>query len=386
MRVEDSVFLYCPTWDAPFQLSKHHLARQWARSRRVLYVEVPPNPLSFWTRREESARLWGRYWHGPVQVTEHLWVHTFFYPLPYRGGRTGLGGKWVNTFNQMVVKPQLLRVLEHLGFDNPILFLGNAGAISLLNSIPHRLLVYHCSDDFTLVPSFPASFPELEEELIRRCDLVIVTAEELRRAKKHLNPNIVTITNGADVEHFARTNAPETQLAPDLANLQRPVVGYIGSIFRWINQQWIKDAATQLPNWSFVFVGPLQTDISLLTGLPNVHFLGPKPYSDLPTYLCGFDVATVPFTINELTLRASPIKFYEYLASGVPVVASRLPDLEPFSDLAQLVENAEEFVLALQRAVREDTVEARQRRMAEAKKHSWDVRCAQIDAVIGRLL
>ncbi|MDA2936699.1 glycosyltransferase [Acidobacteria bacterium AH-259-A15] len=376
------VLLYGPFWDAPARLSKHHLARYWAQTRRVLYVDSPPNPLSFYTRREEAVALWKRYRHGPIKLAERLWIHTYLYPLPYRGSFTGFGGRWVNTFNQMVIRGQLLRSLQHLEFERPVLFVCSAHALPLVNHIPHRLLVYHCSDDYTLVPSFPASFPELEAELIRRCDVVITTTEELGKAKAHLTPNLFTVKNGADVKHFARTQAPETPLAPELASLSKPVVGYVGSVFRWINQEWVRHAATELRDWNFVFVGPQQTDVSLLRSLPNVHFLGPRPYSDLPQYLRGFHVAIVPFAMNELTLRASPIKFYEYLASGLPIVATRLPDLEPLEHLVGLVRTAAEFVEALQEAVQKDSPAARKARMSAAEKHSWEARFKQIDAVL----
>lgn len=382
MNLPDIILLYGPTWDAPSQVSKHHLARYWARSRRVLYVEAPPNPLSFYTRREETIRLWKRYRRGPVQVAERLWVYTFFYPLPYRGSRIGLGGRWVNALNQAVIRPQLLRVLRRLGLERPILFLGSACALPLVDHIPHRLLVYHCSDDYTLVPSFPASFPELEAELIRRCDVVIATAEELRQAKQHLNPSIFTVTNGAQVEHFARTQAPETQIAPELAGLPHPVVGYIGSVFRWIDQEMIAFAAQQRPSWNFAFVGPIQADVSTLRRYPNIHLLGPRPYQDLPSHLKGFDVAIVPFVLNEVTLRASPIKFYEYLASGVPVVATRLPDFEPFDHLVGLVHTPEEFVAALEESMQVDSSEAKKARMAEAQNHSWEARFKQMDSLL----
>ena len=378
----DIILLYGPTWDQPGQLSKHHLARHWARTRKVLYVESPPNPLSFFTRREETNRLWQRYRHGPFQVAERLWVHTFFYPLPYRGRCIGLGGQWVNQFNQRVIRNQLQKVLKRLQFNMPILVVGSAHALPLAEHIPHSLMVYHCSDDFTQVPSFPESFPGLETELLRRCDLVICTAEELRRLKGHLNPNTITVPNGAQVEHFANCKAPDKQIASELVDLPKPIVGYIGSVFRWINQEWVAQAARQLPDWSFVFIGPLQTDISLLRKLSNVYFLGPRPYTDLPLYLRGFDVAIVPFVINSLTLCVSPIKFYEYLASGTPVVASRLPDLEPLSKFSYLVEKSNEFVQALQRAVSDETPEACNKRINESRNHSWANRCGEVDQII----
>ncbi|MFQ5685033.1 MAG: glycosyltransferase [Candidatus Scalindua sp.] len=382
----DILFLYGPTWDQPAQVSKHHLARYFSRGRRVLYVENPIHPLSFLTRREEALRLWKRYLNGPIEENERLWVSTFFYPLPYRGSRICLGGQWVNIVNQTVIRPQLLRLLDHLDFELPILFVGCAYALPLIEQIPHSLLVYHCSDDFTLTSSFPASFSDLEEELIRRCDVVITTSEELCQAKIHLGSKFVTVTNGAEIEHFASTQAPDTQLAPELADLPQPIVGYIGSVFEWIDQEWVIQAARKLPTWSFVFIGPLMTDISKLRDLPNIHYLGPRRYEDLPKYLRGFDVTTVPFVTNDVTLRASPIKFYEYLASGVPIVATNLPDFEPLSDCAYLVKDATQFSSALQRAVSEDSQEKRQLRMTESQKYSWEVRGAQVNEIIENAL
>ena len=203
----------------------------------------------------------------------------------------------------MIVRPQLSKRLQALDFNKPVLLVCSAHALPLVDHIPHRLLMYHCSDDYTAVPSRQASFDQLERELIQRCDVVITTSDELRRAKENLNPSIVTVRNGVDFEHFSRTQT-ETEVAHELAGLPRPVVGYIGSVFRWIEQEWVSQAARRLPTWSFVFIGPRQTNVSRLEALPNVHFLGPRPYNLLPKYLRGFDVATVPFTYNTLRVRA----------------------------------------------------------------------------------
>lgn len=380
------VVLYAPTWDSAAQMSKHHLARYWSRSRTVLYVEAPAHPVSLLTRRGETARIAARCLTGPVRVGERLWVQSCFSALPYRARPRPLAGAWVNEMNQRILGPQVRRALRRLAIRNPVVLAGGAHALPMLDSLAPRLLAYHCSDDYTRQDNFPASFATLERDFAERCDLVITTSEELRRAKAHLHRNVHAVPNGADVEHFARTQDAGTQIAPELGGLPRPVIGYVGSVFEWIDQDMIAHAAATRPSWTFAFVGPIGTDVQRLRALPNIRFLGPRPYASLPRYLKGFDVATVPFVFHDVTLRASPVKFYEYLASGVPVVATRLPDFEPLGHLVQLVSTPEEFVAGVERALVTETPAARAARMKEATRHSWTVRFNEIDRLIEEAL
>ena len=378
----DILMLYGPTWDGPSRTNKHHLARYWGKRNRVLYVEVPPNPLSFFTRRDEALRLVYRWFTSLRQLAQGVWVKSYFWPVPYRGETWLTSRRLVNELNQVFVAPHLRRSLRGLGFDKPIIFAISAYGLRLVKEIPRSLLVYQCNDDVTVAKGCPESFRLIELEFGRACDLVVTVTDELRRAKSRLNSNIFTVPNGAEVDHFARTQAPDTLMAQELRDLPRPIVGYIGSVFQWLDQSMIAHAAQVHPDWSFVFVGLISTNVDQLRVLPNVHLLGPRPYADLPSHLKGFDVATVPFIFHDVTMRASPIKFYEYLASGVPIVATRLPDFEPFAHLAGLVTTPEEFVAALEDAIAHDTPEKRQARMAEAQNHSWEARFAQIDHLI----
>jgi glycosyltransferase involved in cell wall biosynthesis len=381
------IILYGPTWDAPSQVSKQHLARHWAQQgHRVLYVEAPFHPLSLASRPREVGRLWQRYIGGPKQVETNLWVQAYPVLFPYRAGWPLVGTDWMVRLNQALVRPQLTILCRRLGFHRPLVLVGTATALPLLDALEPSLVLYHCSDDYTRQSTFPTSFRELERDLITCCDLVICTSEALRQAKAHLHPHTYAVANGAQVVHFARTQAPNTPVAQELRDLPRPIVGYIGNVFQWLDQEMIAYAARERSEWSFVFVGPITTDVNQLQVLLNVHFLGPRPYDDLPSYLKGFDVTTVPFIFHDVTLRASPIKFYEYLASGVPLVASRLPDFESFAHLVGLVTTPDEFVAALEDAIAHDTLEKRQARMAEAQNHSWEARFAQIDRLIEEAL
>ena len=376
------LILYAPGWDTPSRLSKHHLAHYWARHNRVLWVETPPNPLTFLKRPSYAAQRLRLWLSGPQQVEENLWVHTFFYPALYHGVSPLTNSLRLNALNQAVIRPQLQRDLRRLNMERPLIIVGLPQAVDCLRGIPRRLLIYHCADEFTRVAVFPPSLADLERRLLAETDLVIATAEPLRAAKALYNSRTFCVRNGANADHFARVQSPETPIAAEIRDLPRPIVGYVGSVFEWIDQEMIAFAARERPDWSFVFVGPLTTDVTVLRSRPNIHILGPRPYADLPQYLKGFDVATVPFAYHEVTLKASPIKFYEYLASGVPVVAIRIPDFEEFDGLVELFANWDEFMAALDQAVTHDTPEAQSARMAEARKHSWETRFAKIDSLI----
>ena len=237
------VLLYGPTWDAPSQMSKQHLARHWARDgHRVLYVEVPFHLFSLASRPQEVCQLWRRYVRGPQQVEHNLWVQAYPVLCPYRAGWPLASTRWMLRLNQALVRPQLAALYRRLGFRRPLVLVGTATGLPLLNALEPSLVVYHCSDDYTRQPTFPASFVRLEKDLIHRCDLVICTAEALRQAKAHLHPHIHTVANGAQVEHFARTQASDTPISQELRDWPRPIVGYIGSVFQWLDQEMIAHA------------------------------------------------------------------------------------------------------------------------------------------------
>ena len=326
--------------------------------------------------------MWGRFAGGPVEVADRLWVQAYPSAVPYRAGVPLAGSPMARWVNQIIPRGLVRRSAHRASVDRPVVVVGTATALPLVDRLDPSLVVYHCSDDYASQPNFPASFLQHERSLMDRADLVICTAEELTRVKAPLHANTHTVTNGADVEHFTSTQDGATVVAPDVAGLPGPVIGYIGTVFEWVDVQLLARAAQARPSWNFVLIGPVATDVSVIESLPNVHLLGPRPYGELPGYLKGFDVAIVPFIFHDVTRRASPVKFYEYLASGVATVATRLPDLERFESLAGLYDGYDEFMAALDAGVADKSVDAREARMQAAGENSWTARFAQIDGLI----
>jgi len=234
-------------------------------------------------------------------------------------------------------------------------------------------VVYDCMDEHTGFGTHGAGTAEDERRLLDESDLVLVTSRPLLDRVRKVRPDALQLPNAADAQRFAHLPA---RSASPLAKLARPVVGYYGAIAAWFDAEAIALAARRHPDWSFVLVGDTKgAALESLEGRSNVHLPGEVPYADLPGYLAAFDVCTIPFQRTPLTEATNPVKLYEYLATGKPVVARRLPELEPFSDVIALHDTAEEFVDALERAVKaEDGAALVARRRAIAFENTWEIR------------
>ncbi len=176
--------------------------------------------------------------------------------------------------------------------------------------------------------------------------------------------------------HFRRALDPETVVPEELARLPHPRIGFFGLIADWVDLDLMAYVAKAFPNCSVVFVGKSITDISALEQLPNVHFLGRKPYADLPAYCKGFDVAVMPFRINELTLNANPLKVREYLAAGLQVVSTQIPEVEVLG-LCRMASSPEAFVREIEAALAEDPGPSAERSEA-IRSESWESRAETI--------
>jgi glycosyltransferase involved in cell wall biosynthesis len=377
----DFVLLYAPPWFGPTRFSKHHLALHLAREGdRVLYVEAPLTPLNARQGRHFVAEL-ARAQLPPRRVGEQLWTHRQFAPVPYHAATALTSTRAANRLSQRLLAPQLRRDLRRLGMTRPILIAGLPHAVDLVPLLPHAAVVYHCADDYAHVRGFPSTLPTLEAELCRRADLVVTTSETLARDRQPLNPRTYWVPNGAEIEHFARDVAP----AGEVARLPGPRIGFVGGLSEWVDFELLARLARARPTWSLVLVGPYGVDATELGQLPNVHLLGPRPYARVPSYLAAMDVALIPFKQDPVTFHADPIKAYEYLAAGVPVVATDLPALRRLQPVVRLASTPEAFEREIAAALAEGRDAGRAARQAEATRHGWRARFDQIDHLLADL-
>jgi hypothetical protein len=185
------------------------------------------------------------------------------------------------------------------------------------------------------------------------------------------------------VEHFAQ-GALETRygLGDDLAT---PLIGYFGSWASWFDVDLVRTVAQKHPEWTFVLIGSGPADMSGLSQLANVKLIGEVPYHSLPAYLSEFDACIIPFKLLPVTATTDPVKFYEYLAAGKPVIATDLPELRPYRDMVCLAGTPSEFEQSIKRALAEDTDDKRRQRKAFAQRHSWPSRFLDYDQEIREL-
>lgn len=236
-------------------------------------------------------------------------------------------------------------------------------------------VVYDCLDELSGFPFQPSELLSLESTLIQESDLVLAAGRKLYEKCAPLARRCCFLPNAADFEHFHR---PGEKVV--LAEFNGPVVGYFGALAEWFNSDWVHAAAVRHPEWQFVLIGLNSgADLKALERLPNVRLLGERPYNDLPSYLHRFDAAIIPFREDALTQATNPVKFYEYLCAGKPVVTSDLPELLPFQGLYYPAQTEEEFQQQLEAAVGENDPPRRAARIALASQHTWDARARVLE-------
>ena len=229
-------------------------------------------------------------------------------------------------------------------------------------------IIYDCMDEWTGFPGMGRAIPRAELRLVKECDLLVVTAQRLYDKWLGLDRPMVLARNAVDYDFYLERCQPNSLLA----GIQHPIVGYYGAIADWFDLELMVYVARNRPNYTFVLLGGVfDLDVAELERLPNVRLLGQQPYETMPQYLYHFDACLIPFKTNNTTAATDPVKVYEYLSGGKPVVSVALPELGSFRDLIYLAEGREDFLGQLDRAVAENDGEMFERRRSFAAENTW---------------
>lgn len=246
-------------------------------------------------------------------------------------------------------------------------------------------VLYDCMDDWrnwTAEPRISAFNLAEEQRLGDACDVLVTTSRELQERELAAGRNALLVRNGADFTAFAEPRPGDV-----LPEVPRPVIGYYGAIANWFDLELIEAAAAARPQYSFVLIGQVhEVDVSRVAALPNVRFLGEKPYREIPRYLAAFDVCLIPFRVNRLTKAVDPVKLYEYLSQGKPVVATAMGELPPDRDLVVTADSREAFLAALDRGVAErgepEAAVRIAKRIEYARANTWTARADALETAL----
>ena len=385
----DIVCLALVAWDEHWGITQQLMSRL-ARRNRVFVVDLPVSPLSFFTGMRKRQAVWrqlrrSRQHHREVSNNVLVGSPPPILPLRYN--------KAVNAANALIMRRWLARQVGQIGFKDPIFWNFQPCFPGVGLAVQPSLSVYHCVDDFASLPHWwnrPSDVRVRETECCREADVVICTGVRLLESRRHLNPNIHFVPNGADVDLFATATRPETKVPDDIAGLPGKLVGFVGVIDFRLDVELLAYLATRQPDWSLVLVGPVKGDagdMSELRKLPNVHLLGHRPVPELPAYIKAMDVCLIPYVPNEFTRHIFPLKLYEYMAAGKPVVATDMEEIRGSGgDTITITRSNEEFHRAVVDAIASDSPDRVTRRLHLARGNSWDRRVEQVSEIIGPML
>jgi glycosyltransferase involved in cell wall biosynthesis len=389
IRGRDIVCMSFVTWDDHWATPQQQMSRL-ARHNRIFFVDQPISPASFFTgirKREAVARQLRRWRQGYREVAKNVYAGSPPPILPLRNL------KLVNSLNAIILRRWLARQVRRLNMRDPIYWNFQPAMPGLGSAVEPSLSVYHCVDDFSGVPhwwNMPASVRAREAASCREADVVICTGRMLVEERRKHNANIHFVPEGADVELFATALDETTPPPEDMAELKGKVVGYIGVVDFRLDAELLAYMAERRPDWSFPIIGPVKGDtqgLDRLRELRNVRFFGNRPIAQLPAYLKAMDVGLIPYVLNDFTHHIFPLKLYEYMAAGKPIVATDMEEMRAYDGNGLTIARSnEEFLAAVDRAIAGDTPELAAQRSSAAATESWDHRVEEVSRILEPLL
>lgn len=372
-------------WDTSLPTNKHQLMRRFAaRGARVLYIETLGTRAPKLTSSVDVGRIGRRVkraFEGPRKRDKRLWTLS-----------PAVRPDWSTParifLNRKVFQLQAGATLAR--FPRPIVWIYSPFAVHLLPLMDPALVVYHMVDDLSAVPGVDTgAITDAQASLLGRADLVICTEQSLHQIASMFSANSHLLPNVADFHHFSnpREDGKDTRLAA-LRSLPRPRILFAGNLAEHkVDMELLATLATKRPDWQIVLVGPEwegnQTGgpMKELRRLDNVMLVGHVPYEKLPAYIHEGDALAIPYLLNNATRAVSPLKLFEYMATGKPVVTSPLPSVLPWSGAVEVATTPSEWLEKLDKVLSDPHDGVRQRR-ALARRHTWERRILEIEQLI----
>jgi len=316
---------------------------------------------------------------GPRRVNDNLYHFTpIVLPFPT--------SKSARYLNQHILVHSINHHKRKLGLRNPQLWSFLPNVVGIVGNLGEKIFIYYCVDEWSQFSFMDGrSMRDMERRILNKADLVITSARHLYNDKIRYNVNTHHVSHGVDYAYFSRTISEKLPLPKDMGDIKRPIIGFFGLIHEWIDLDLIAKIASARPDWSIVLIGRISVNVDQLKALGNVFFLGQKPYDKLINYCKGFDIGLIPFRINELTVNVNPIKLREYMAAGIPVVSTPLPEVIPYEDLVCIGHSEEEVISGIEDLLKDNNDELRLQRSLRMANETWEQKVDDISRMIASL-
>jgi len=367
--MRDLIFVSLEDWDEVWRRNQFlcaALARRFPEMK-ILFVGLPRN-VSHGLRHGKLAELGGKATRTLPDFPNITVTHALkLFPDSMDAGRR---------CNERMARGHIRRVARRLGLRDPLLWLNPHGAVHMAGAMNEKAVIYDITDDWAMAPSFSERdrklIVEQDRALCQRADLVVVCSESLEASRRGRCKALLLLPNGVDHARYAAI--------PDASQPGRwpgPVFGYTGTIHSdRFDVELVAGLAEAFPGGSVVLVGPdhlTAGEKSRLAAHPNIHITGPVPYARIPEVMGHFDVCIVPHVETQFTNSLNPLKLWEYLASGKPVVSTNVAGFSDYPQFCRIASGREGFVRACREALGENGASRAGRRL-EAARHSWDRR------------
>ncbi len=358
--------------------STHHLVSQLLKNHRVIWVNtsefrIPRRPLVNIIRflRSFNKLRTTHSFHDMESPDSPLYI---LQPglLPFSQFKS------IRAVNNMRLVKIVQEAIKNLGFQDIILWTSQPSIVDCIGQLDEKVTMYYYGEESELLDGKSHyKNPSENRKLVSLVDLVVVSNEEL--ATESHNKNTVILPQGVDFDLFS---SPSTQSIPMIG--KSPVAGYYGNLSNRLDVEMLAQSATALPNWQFIFIGKISTDVEFLFELPNVSFLGNVAYEQLPTYVQSWDVALLPFKQETLNPACNPLQLKEYLASGTAIASTSFPSAKLYADIIAVQKSKEPFFQVILRAYKQaNNSGGRQERIAS---DTWQNRSFQVESLISHFL
>jgi len=341
---------------------------------------MPYNPLAIVRRPTEFINDFiSRYRAGVRKVDSNIWVMTGFFPIPYHRALGGIfDSELLNALNQRFIFGRLRNSLDMLGFSDIVVVNYYPLLLPVLSRLQPAKVVFHMVDEWQGLPGIPASMEKITEKLLQTADETVVSSRILLDRYSHFAKQITLLRHGTDLDVFEPVVRGKVDRDSRISTLPGRKIGYYGALHK-LDYALVRDVAELYPQWSFIFLGPISgsqgLDLEKLSLPKNVIIWEAWPRERLPGFLAALDVFWMPFVNNVLTQAMSPIKLFEVLSAGVPVVSTDLDEVREIgSSHVKCAIESGDHAAKLQKCIESSTVKERKARSAHVASYDWDER------------